>query len=202
LFLEDSECKLSLLMNLLWFDLRLWNWVSFFTNAILLAESKLTDVNCSVLPDLSSPTLRQSINEPTLVNKCVSRVFATLELQNPSKPVEVLWVDEHLPIVDVVMVLSDAHELKLQPVWCMNLRAVIGVSNVVKLWHFTMVRYPGLLLGEEVSWHWPRHKFAELPEILSEILDDDLILHQASIMFSILNDSLLIRNCWSLLCFF
>jgi hypothetical protein len=40
-----------------------------------------------------------------------------------------------------------------------------------------MMRYPGLLLGEEVSWHWPRHKFAELPEILSEILDDDLILH-------------------------
>ena len=80
---------------------------------ILEAKPELADVSRSILIDLSAVALGKAINEPSLVDVSITAIFSVLELENTAEAVEVLRVHQNLPLVNVVVVLTDADQLKL-----------------------------------------------------------------------------------------
>ena len=100
-------------------------------SAVLETESELSDVSGAVLVNLATIALGQSVNKPALVDVAVAAVLAVLVLQDSAETMEVLGVDEHLTLVDVVVVLADADQLQLESIWLMDLRRSVSVLHVV-----------------------------------------------------------------------
>lgn len=128
------------------------------------------------MADFSSVALWEAINEPSLVNKSVAAIFSVLELENSAKPVEVLRVDQNLPLVNVVVVLTDADQLQLKTIWLMDHWRPVSVVHVVIGLHSSVILCPVLYPCEELSRSRPRLEFDVLLDILSKVLRDKAVV--------------------------
>lgn len=89
---------------------------------------------------------------------------------------EVLRIDENLPLINVVVVLTDADQLKLETIWLMDDRRPVCVVHVVVGLHSSVILRPVLYPGEELSRSRPRLEFDVLLHILSKVLRDKAVV--------------------------
>lgn len=126
--------------------------------------------------DFSSVALWEPINKPSLINISVAAIFSVLKLENSSKSVEVLRVDQDLSLINVIVVLTDADQFKLKTIWLMDYRRPVCVVHVVIGLHSSMILCPVLLPCEELSRSRPRLEFDVLLHILSKVLRDKAVV--------------------------
>ena len=120
--------------------------------------------------DFPSVALWEAINEPSLVYVSITAILSVLELENSTEPVEVLRVDQDLPLVNIVVVLTDADQLKFKTIWLMDHWRSVRVVHVVIGLHSSVILCPVLNPCEELSRSRPRLEFDVLLHILSKVL--------------------------------
>ena len=131
--LVDAECKWAFLLldDLLMLVVAIILLFDPQASAVLETESELSNVSGAILVNLATIALGQSVNKPALVNVAVAAVLAVLVLQDPAEAMEVLGVDEHLTLIDVIVVFPDADQLQLESIWLMDLWRSVSVLHVV-----------------------------------------------------------------------
>ena len=180
LFLEDSECEISFLVNFMALDFAL---VSLFVDSlswsIFHSKSELAQIDSSILADLSTISLRQAIAEPALVDICVATVSTSLILKQSAKTMEVLTVGQNLSFVDEVLLFANADELAFKSIGFMNFWTMLRVSNIVESLRLSVLLNPRILVREECQWVSPWHKFYKLIEVFTKVLDNYIVLHKS-----------------------
>ena len=89
---------------------------------------------------------------------------------------EVLRVDQNLPLINVVVVLTDADQLQLKTIWLMDYWRPVSVIHVVIGLHSSVILCPVLYPCEEFSRSRPRLEFDVLLDILSKMLRDKAVV--------------------------
>lgn len=155
--LEDAKSKPSLLL-LLYLDVLVVSIILLESSdslSVFKTEPELAVVGAPVLVDLPAVALWQAVDKPSLIDVGITRIFAVLVLKNSSETVEVLGVNQNLSLVNIVVVLSDADQLKLKPIWLMDLRRSVRVFHVVIGIDASMALNPIFLSDEELSGSGP-----------------------------------------------
>ena len=116
----------------------------------------------------------------------MAAILAALVLQNSAKAMEVLRGNQHLALINVVVVLFDADEFALEPIGLVNLRRKMRVLQIVKGFDAEVISDPGRLHDEEVMGHAPLFEEEELVAVLSKILSDKIQLRLAEVIVLLL----------------
>ena len=88
---------------------------------------------------------------------------------------EILRIYEHLSLIDVIVMLSDTDQLKLQSIWSVNFRCVISMFEKIIWLNFSVFICPSLLSQEEFLGISPRLHLNELISIFAKTLRNQLI---------------------------
>lgn len=99
---------------------------------------------------------------------------------------EVLRGNQHLALINVVVVLFDADEFALEPIGLVNLRRKMRVLQIVKGFDAEVISDPSRLHDEEVMGHAPLFEEEELVAVLSKILSDQIQLRLAEVIVLLL----------------
>jgi len=118
----------------------------------------------------------------------LAAILAALVLENSAKAVEVLRGNQHLALINVVVVLFDADKFTLEPIGLVNLRRKMRVLQIVKGFDAEIISDPdlGRLHDEEVMGHAPLFEEEELIAVLSKILSDQIQLRLAEVIVLLL----------------
>ena len=144
--------------------------------SILQSKPKLALVKESIFLDLPAVALRESIDEPALVNVGIATVLSIKVLQNPAESVEVLCIDQHLAFVDEIVLLPYLHQLPLQFVWVVNHRLLFGIFQEVICLYLEVSLLPTFRFCEKAVRNRPRQKFKQLILVLPKVFVDKVQL--------------------------
>lgn len=103
---EDSERELPILHNLLSFDFT-FSFAHLYSLAIFQTKSKFALIHSTILAHLSADTLRKAIDKPAFIDISIAAINPTNILENPSKAMKVLCVDQNLALINIIGLFSN-----------------------------------------------------------------------------------------------